>query len=698
MSLNRPVYVPPHKRKRFHGAFTGGYSAGYFNTVGSKEGWKPRDDTTIKYGEQSAEDFMDDQDFNEWGGPQSVKKEFVTNYDDKVTKETSNPINLTQMPSNVGTRLLRVLGWREGSTAYVPYTSEQTEHEVDKNNTLAMILSQKCLRRIKLSQKIVNIPPPKHDFGGLGFELYREAPEFQAHREKRRRDAHQRSRAAVSSTSGSNIYRLSSVVDEQRKEDINEKYAIDHNADSYETMQDFIGTKTSAGFSIREDDDDVYDDHVLQKDTSLKSQIDKDSYETEIYEHRSDDDDNDQKAATFGGVLSSWIGIDKKKSDLDESNGMTADGRPLLRGFRLGSSITRAEMIRYPGPDIPSDFTLKMHSFEEDESPESLLKISARETTKRLRQESLQNAIDPMAGGAFSSLATAMKNRFTSASQEHEENDNVMPVGLHRPIAYTVVKQQETEPTKRPNQIKIERNFMLFYPDSLLCKRFNVKPPFSHGNNNHPEHARKTKADYFEKEILKHAEAAANSNKETTTKSIKEIINSEDYQPDMKDTDQRPSLEVYKSIYDLQSESDSDNEKLESITKPDKNHLPNESDALALTLHNTEAQANETKLKSNSPRSKEKKHHQKKHKRRKISSKRKRIKDYSSSASCESDNGSSSSEDTERRRRKKKRRRRSRKRRIIVNAENDIETPSYEEEHKGRRRKERKKKRRKEPH
>ena len=27
--------------KRLHGAFEGGFSAGYFNTVGSKEGWKP---------------------------------------------------------------------------------------------------------------------------------------------------------------------------------------------------------------------------------------------------------------------------------------------------------------------------------------------------------------------------------------------------------------------------------------------------------------------------------------------------------------------------------------------------------------------------------------------------------------------------------------------------------------------------------
>lgn len=32
-------------RRRFHGAFTGGFSAGYFNTVGSSEGWTP---TTFK--------------------------------------------------------------------------------------------------------------------------------------------------------------------------------------------------------------------------------------------------------------------------------------------------------------------------------------------------------------------------------------------------------------------------------------------------------------------------------------------------------------------------------------------------------------------------------------------------------------------------------------------------------------------------
>ena len=48
---NRPIYVKKQKRaskrrrqpERLHGAFSGGFSAGHFNTVGSKNGWKPPD-------------------------------------------------------------------------------------------------------------------------------------------------------------------------------------------------------------------------------------------------------------------------------------------------------------------------------------------------------------------------------------------------------------------------------------------------------------------------------------------------------------------------------------------------------------------------------------------------------------------------------------------------------------------------------
>ena len=71
-------YVPVWKqevtdergRKRLHGAFTGGFSAGYFNTVGSKEGWAPSTFVSSrsnragdkKDGKQRVEDFMDEED------------------------------------------------------------------------------------------------------------------------------------------------------------------------------------------------------------------------------------------------------------------------------------------------------------------------------------------------------------------------------------------------------------------------------------------------------------------------------------------------------------------------------------------------------------------------------------------------------------------------------------------------------------
>ena len=51
---------------RFHGAFTGGFSAGYYNSVGSKDGWTPstfvssRNDK-FKNAKSQPEDFMDEE-------------------------------------------------------------------------------------------------------------------------------------------------------------------------------------------------------------------------------------------------------------------------------------------------------------------------------------------------------------------------------------------------------------------------------------------------------------------------------------------------------------------------------------------------------------------------------------------------------------------------------------------------------------
>ncbi|XP_063738289.1 G patch domain-containing protein 1 isoform X2 [Eleginops maclovinus] len=122
--------------QRFHGAFTGGFSAGYFNTVGTKEGWAPS--TFVSSREQKSEkqnarpeDFMDEEDFGEHGiAPSqiSTSQEFTSSRRDK-TRETARAVNaqsalipgdttlkqlIAPTRSSVGVELLRRMGWREG--------------------------------------------------------------------------------------------------------------------------------------------------------------------------------------------------------------------------------------------------------------------------------------------------------------------------------------------------------------------------------------------------------------------------------------------------------------------------------------------------------------------------------------------------------------------------------------------------------
>ena len=132
--------VDAEGRRRFHGAFTGGYSAGYFNTVGSAEGWAPksfkssrsnRNSQQQQQQQQTAEDFMDEDDLTSFGG-----KQLQTNseYDslgstaadiERQTKraaETSRSIIPGDAPvefvapatEGIGKQLLRLMGWREG--------------------------------------------------------------------------------------------------------------------------------------------------------------------------------------------------------------------------------------------------------------------------------------------------------------------------------------------------------------------------------------------------------------------------------------------------------------------------------------------------------------------------------------------------------------------------------------------------------
>lgn len=79
ITLADQIAVDSNGRRRFHGAFTGGFSAGYWNTVGSRDGWTPSEFKSSR-GEkashrlQTANDFMDEEDVGEFGiAPQRIQ-------------------------------------------------------------------------------------------------------------------------------------------------------------------------------------------------------------------------------------------------------------------------------------------------------------------------------------------------------------------------------------------------------------------------------------------------------------------------------------------------------------------------------------------------------------------------------------------------------------------------------------------------
>ncbi|XP_075432478.1 G patch domain-containing protein 1 isoform X1 [Ascaphus truei] len=122
--------------QRFHGAFTGGFSAGYYNTVGSKEGWAPSTFISSRQGRSEKqvrrpEDFMDEEDLGEFGiAPNEIMTtdDFASKAKDRIKEKARQLASVTApIPGatiledliapakiTIGVQLLRQMGWKEG--------------------------------------------------------------------------------------------------------------------------------------------------------------------------------------------------------------------------------------------------------------------------------------------------------------------------------------------------------------------------------------------------------------------------------------------------------------------------------------------------------------------------------------------------------------------------------------------------------
>ena len=585
-------------------------------TLSSKKGTKQR-----------VEDFMDAEDANDWGGPSAVSKDYSHGFhkrDDananadggvnsaaSIGEFLSGSIKL-QNNGSIGKQLLHTLGWREkkdGSgdgTSYVYVPMDESE-KIDTNEQNSFLASKRLKRiELKLSKhQNASIPPPKIDTYGIGYEPFQNAPEFKAHKELRKRRAEMRAIAATSTHGDKrmNVYRTSALSDlyedagdddgfemarkrggrgEETKASESQSEGNDGEEQgdilAYETTEDFVGSKTTGGFALHDDDDDVYDNPMANirdrklgddKDLSSRPRVDEGEYHTEIFEASDSDVEGDHfshididaanrtgknQNDVFAGALSAWAAGNSSAGVTHAASkkviAVTSDGRPPLKGFAIGGDANRTMMKRFPGPDIPVHYVAKRHLF-----PQAALdKLKALSSHMKLQIKSHQNKethkgsvypnqsgikrdSKPMAGGSFSALSSQLKDRFTASSNTSDERngrDAIAPL----------------DPTK----VTIARKTITWQPSPLLCKRFGVSVPRvthvgSQVTSSATKRSESREESFFRNQVIGKLDSSRQAN--TNDNEKEEDVLSEEHM-DI----ERPTMELMRSIFEPESDDD----------------------------------------------------------------------------------------------------------------------------------------------
>ncbi|KAI5995585.1 hypothetical protein EDD15DRAFT_608141 [Pisolithus albus] len=179
-------------RRRLHGAFTGGFSAGYFNTVGSKEGWTPATFSSSRTDRAKArvarpEDFMDEEDLAELHADQKLVSEHdemdITGGTlaergrrDRLEETEKDPVTLAleeaivPLPKDsVGARILKKMGWRLGWGIGPRVSWRQHEIQYDRDPDAAEVDEEAKKHTFPPRDTPLVVVERKDDFHGLGY-------------------------------------------------------------------------------------------------------------------------------------------------------------------------------------------------------------------------------------------------------------------------------------------------------------------------------------------------------------------------------------------------------------------------------------------------------------------------------------------------------------------------------------------------
>jgi hypothetical protein len=368
------------------------------------------------------------------------------------TGDSSAP---TDGNASIGWNILRVLGYRSRlGVALVPLHGFDNSNKclldsLDKNTTHeAKWLASKRLRAIHLPSiktnkdvgdsknrtvdvgvdtskkaKVLDIPPPKINKHGIGYDPFKNAPEFRAFHEHRKRMAQQQGRETGDTSTDRRKHRY--LTDDVRgagrpwedatsnveKDDYDDeshdnlrtgdKAAHSHDA-ADRNYEHLIGSKSAGGFALEdEDDSNVYDggdtDGFPRRD---KHDSEMSNYAMEVQSPAaSDEEDNGLESNLFGdhgsrksqsspkettgtdgqsNIADAWsawgLGAGESGENSTASKAVTQDGKPPLAGFILSKKLLEIQPSkqnngsdkRWGGPKVPSCYVMKRHVFAKE--------------------------------------------------------------------------------------------------------------------------------------------------------------------------------------------------------------------------------------------------------------------------------------------------------------------------------------------
>ncbi|KAH8354089.1 hypothetical protein KR084_010063 [Drosophila pseudotakahashii] len=161
VAIEDQIVKDENGKRRFHGAFTGGFSAGFWNTVGSLEGWTPqtfkssRAEKATPRVQLKPEDFMDQEDLGEFGiAPQGIRtRDEFAKEDEQEQRSGQRRRKLMQPDAAVGpipgvpvleqllrpvrdkvaVRILKSMGWKPGQGVGPRQTRKEKRQATARN-------------------------------------------------------------------------------------------------------------------------------------------------------------------------------------------------------------------------------------------------------------------------------------------------------------------------------------------------------------------------------------------------------------------------------------------------------------------------------------------------------------------------------------------------------------------------------------